>query len=407
MNERTTQATRRLAASHAAGRTAGGNHRADEKAHHGEGSRHVDQGRAHGFHRRIVGLFFVVAFAAAVHAEPVGRFDVAGAAQESAAGIVREAIVQLRAASFQPARDEDGEPGNLDVGAEDSPEGRGAADRAAEVPARDVQTVHRVGCQRGSQEDRKLDREQCRQDRGAGQEDVRGGLGMSKFEFKVRAGQREFERGVQQHRVSGLLARRQYGKTTIASRIAMRKMMKIPGHTVVFGSVKIDLGREIVRKEADALQKTFSMLAADANKGKAVLQAVDDQGKNVAAVNLDDWTELYEQSRLEFRLFHDRTVYSRTKVVALTPEAVGETGDLILDEVGRVRRFGEVLEAMLPIISSNPEFRAIFTTTPPPDDTHPSYDLLAPPIGIDLPVNPKGNWYRSEMGVWVLRITVY
>src|SRR5262249_34577644 len=33
--------------------------------------------------------------------------------------------------------------------------------------------------------------------------------------FKVRAGQREFERGVEKHRVCGLLARRQYGKTTI------------------------------------------------------------------------------------------------------------------------------------------------------------------------------------------------
>jgi hypothetical protein len=227
------------------------------------------------------------------------------------------------------------------------------------------------------------------------------------FQFKVRAGQQEFERGVQKHRIAGLLARRQYGKTTIASRIAMRKMMKVPGHTVVFGSVKIDLGREIVRKEGAALRDGFAMLMEDAKQAKTILQAVDERGKNVTAVNVDDWTELYEQSRLEFRLFHDRNTYSRTKVVALTPESVGETGDLILDEVGRVRRFGEVMEAMLPIISSNPEFRAIFTTTPPPDDTHPSFELLAPPIGADLPVNPKGNWYRSEMGVWVLRITVY
>ncbi len=227
--------------------------------------------------------------------------------------------------------------------------------------------------------------------------------------FKIRAGQREFERGVEAHRIAGLLARRQYGKTTLAGRIALKKMMRTPGHTVVFGSVKLDLGREIVRKEAEAMQRAFGLLAGMAGAG--VLQAVDaDKGAGKGSDkgeewNADDWAELYEACRLEFRLWHDRTTYSRTKVVALTPAAVGETGDLILDEIGRVRNFREVWEAVSPIIASNPEFRCILTTTPPPDDTHYSFELLAPPIGAELGVNPMGNWYRSELGIWVLRIT--
>lgn len=228
--------------------------------------------------------------------------------------------------------------------------------------------------------------------------------------FKVRSGQREFERGVELHRICGLLARRQYGKTTIASRIALKKMMKRAGHTVIFGSVKLDLGREIVRKEADAMQRAFSLLAAQAAAAETKLEAIEisPTGERVATgLNMDDWADIYEHSRLEFRLFHDRTTYSRTKVVALTPDAVGETGDLILDEVGRAKRFREVIEAMLPIIASNPEFRAIYTTTPPPDDAHPSFELLAPPLDAALPVNPKGNWYRSELGVWVLRISAF
>lgn len=226
--------------------------------------------------------------------------------------------------------------------------------------------------------------------------------------FKVRAGQREFERGVERHRVSGLLARRQYGKTTIAARIALKKMMKTPGHTVIFGSVKLDLGREIVRKESAEMMRAFQLLAQQATAAKAKLDVVNfESGKSVAGVNLDDWADLYEHSRLEFRLHFSNTVYSRTKVVSLSPDAVGETGDIILDEVGRARRFGEVLEAMLPIISSNPEYRAIFTTTPPPDDTHPSFDLLAPPLGVELPVSPVGNWYKSELGIHVLRVTAF
>src|ERR1051325_5869573 len=94
--------------------------------------------------------------------------------------------------------------------------------------------------------------------------------------FAVRAGQREFERGVDQHRIAGLLARRQYGKTTIASRIALKKMMRSPGHTVVFGSVKLDLGREIVRKEADSMQKAFALMAAQAQAAETLLDVVDE-----------------------------------------------------------------------------------------------------------------------------------
>jgi len=213
-------------------------------------------------------------------------------------------------------------------------------------------------------------------------------------------------RGVSRHRVIGFLTRRQYGKTTLAALLALKKMLRTPGHDVVFGSVKLDLGREIVRKESAALRKAFALLAPGI--GKSVrLTAVDGKGRSVDSVTPDDWAELYETCRLELRLYHDRNTYSRTKVVALTPDAVGETGDLILDEVGRVRNFAEVYEAVKPIISSNPEFRCVFTTTPPPDDTHYSFDLLAPPLDAVFAVNPEGNWYRSDLGVWVLRVDAF
>jgi hypothetical protein len=229
----------------------------------------------------------------------------------------------------------------------------------------------------------------------------------------VRAGQLELERGIEEHRVVGFLTRRQYGKTTEAARIALKKMMRTPGHTVIFGSVKLDLGREIVRKESEAMHKAFQILSAQATASETLLDVVDaeksdkSKTKSVIKVNADDWADLYEQSRLEFRLYHSDSIYSRTKVVALTPEAVGDTGDLITDEVGRVRKFREVCEAIKPIISSNPNFRWLLTTTPPPDDAHYSFELLAPPIDFDPAVNPRGNWYKSELGVWVLRVNAW
>ena len=162
----------------------------------------------------------------------------------------------------------------------------------------------------------------------------------------VRAGQREFESGVDQHRIAGLVARRQYGKTTIAARIALRKMLRTPGHTVVFGSVKLDLGREIVRKEAEAIQRAIWLLARQAAEAETKLEVCDGQSGQECprsmTANADDFAELYESQRLEFRLYQTKTVYSRTKVVALTPAVVGETGDLIMDEIGRVRDFRAV-----------------------------------------------------------------
>jgi hypothetical protein len=226
--------------------------------------------------------------------------------------------------------------------------------------------------------------------------------------FSVRAGQQEFERGIDRHRIAGFVCRRQYGKTTQAGRIALKKMMRIPGHTVVFGSLKLDLGREIVRKEAAALQKAIRLLMDAANSAEHLLDVYDaNGGEALPNLNPDDFAELYEATRLEFRLYHSRTIYSRTKVVALTPDAVGETGDLILDEVGRVKNFREVWEAVRPIISSNPAFRCILTTTPPPDDSHYSYELLAPPVGTEFKPNPKGNWYVSDLGIHVLRVDAW
>jgi hypothetical protein len=239
---------------------------------------------------------------------------------------------------------------------------------------------------------------------------------MSVTKIKMRTGQKEFLRGVDKYRVAGLLARRQYGKTTIAASLALKKMMKTPGHTVIFGSVKLDLGREIVRKEAEAMQRALAMVSGaektertEKTQETGLLALADSTtGKEFKErLKAEDFAELYEAQRLEFRLWHDKTVYSRTKVVALTPAAVGETGDLILDEVGRVKNFREVWEAVKPIIASQPHFRCVLTTTPPPDDAHYSFELLAPPLEAQFPANPKGNWYRSELGVSVLRIDAF
>jgi len=227
--------------------------------------------------------------------------------------------------------------------------------------------------------------------------------------FQLRSGQRAFESDLLHHRIAAFLTRRQYGKTTLAAFLALKRMMLYPGHTVIFGSVKLDLGREVVRKESELLRHLLPHLAALAQTRNHQFLVADAKTGRILPADLSaaDFAQLYEARRLEFRLHFTDAQYSRTKVVALTPETVGETGDLITDEVGRARRFRETCEAAKPIISSNPAYRWILTTTPPPDDTHYSFELLAPPPGWDPPPNPAGNTYQSPSGIFVRRVTAY
>jgi len=231
--------------------------------------------------------------------------------------------------------------------------------------------------------------------------------------LQLRPAQRRFHKFVDQYRVSAFLARRQYGKTTTVAGVALKKMMRTRGHTVVFGSAKLSLSREIVRKEAQIMQEALRGMKAEGGRQNAEgpLRTIDSATGKVMPSDLhaDDFAEVFEAQRLEFRFYHSKNAsdYSRTKVVALVPDAVGDTGDLMLDEVGRVRNFREVWEAVKPIISSNPQFRCTLTTTPPPDDTHYSFELLAPPIGLDFAANPNGNEYVSELGVHILRVDAF
>jgi hypothetical protein len=235
--------------------------------------------------------------------------------------------------------------------------------------------------------------------------------------LKMREGQRQFFRLVDEYRLIAFLARRQYGKTTTFARIALKKMMKTKRHTVIFGSAKINLSREIVRAEAFIIQSAIqsaatgnaSLQPGHTNQQESALRIFDaTTGKAPdKTLSTDDFAELFEAQRLEFRYYHDRTNYSRTKVVALTPDAVGETGDLMCDEIGRVRNWREVWEAVSPIIASNPAFRLTLATTIPPDDTHFSYEQLVPPVGTEFKPNHEGNLYESEMGIMVHRVDAW
>lgn len=223
---------------------------------------------------------------------------------------------------------------------------------------------------------------------------------------------RSYQEEAFQRRMEGLLAflyRRQAGKSFQLAGIALDWMME-DVCDVIFASAALRLGQENIRKEADVWRLATEKLREAADRSgrfQLTTNAEDDSGQ---LLDVDAIADLFEHQKLETRLWHSRTRCSRSLVVAPNPDtAVGWTGHVILDEVGRIPDFRDVFEAMEPIISSNAGFRVRMATTPPPDDAHYSYELLAPPPEMEnaFPVSPRGNWYKSRAGLLVHRVDAW
>jgi hypothetical protein len=210
---------------------------------------------------------------------------------------------------------------------------------------------------------------------------------------------------------AGLLAwlyRRQSGKSYGLGVTALDWMMESVC-TVVFASAALRLGMENILKEAEIWRQVTAQLREAAKSAGYSLTSSADDAKG-QLLDVDAIADLFEHQKLETKLWHSRTTYSRSMVVAPNPDtAVGWTGHVVLDEVGRMPEFQEVFEAMEPIVSSSSKYRVRMATTPPPDDGHYSYELLAPPPELEgfFPVNPRGNWYTSRLGILVHRVDAW
>lgn len=198
-----------------------------------------------------------------------------------------------------------------------------------------------------------------------------------------------------------LLWRRQYGKSRVLGAWGIRQMIEMRGCSVFFVSASIVLGTENIRKEAEIWTETTAAMRRMVKAGGLRLET------NADGLDADAVADLFEHSKLETKIWHDRTTYSRSRVVAPNPStAVGWTGHVVLDEVGRIADLKDVIEAVEPFMSSNPQFRWRMASTPPPEDDHYSWEIIVPPQE-EFPVNPRGNRYESQAGIAVHRCDVF
>ncbi len=228
--------------------------------------------------------------------------------------------------------------------------------------------------------------------------------------MKLRSGQKRFFQLAREHRRLALVARRRFGKTHLFSRIALYVNMKLR-QDVVYGSVRVQLAMDVVRNMATTIRTSMEEMARENKAEAARVQLVDSgagkSGKALGEFSPEEFMDLYDANRLEFRYHHSSATYNRTKIIALSPQSVGETGWLMADEIGRIQNWAEVQEAINPIVQSDPAYRVLYCTTPPPDDRHASFEQLAPPAGMEFTPNPAGNLYTSDDGLLVLRVDAW
>ena len=187
-----------------------------------------------------------------------------------------------------------------------------------------------------------------------------------------------------------MLWRRQGRKTTTFAWQALRWMLENPGCLVTFATCSLALGSELTERETQLLVSIVS----------AIREAAGGAGRvesNADGLEWFDIADLYQHNRLEVSLWHDRTVRSRTKVIAASyATARGYSGYVLLDEIGFIRDFKLFYEAIEPVFSSHPDYRLWMATTPPEDDGHYSYELSAYPPGLVFTPNPAGTPYSTH-----------
>lgn len=211
--------------------------------------------------------------------------------------------------------------------------------------------------------------------------------------------------------IAGIIARRQSGKSYALGALALELMMKpVDGRPadVLFMSAALRLGMENIRKEATIWRDvTDKMRKLVQEQGFRLTTAADDDSGEL--LDVDAVADLFEHQKLETRIHHDNgNGYARSVVMAPNPDtAVGWTGHTFMDEVGRMPDFKACFEAAEPFVSSNPAYILRMVTTPPPDDTHASYEMLAPRTDEEYAASAKGNFYRSQDGILILRVDAW
>jgi hypothetical protein len=221
-------------------------------------------------------------------------------------------------------------------------------------------------------------------------------------------------------RVLYLFWTRRGRKSTTLGSMAFDAMSAAPRQSVIAASASLLVGAELVsmtlsaaeqairiQNEAAALRSALEHSCAGAAGDLQLVPANSETGKVYKALSDEDYADLYSSKRLEFRLYFDRTTYSRLMVIAPNPAtARGWGGWVFRDEqqFTHPELERDLQTATDPIIDTDPTFRLVYASNLCGDDRHPGYEMTLPRENATFSPDPKGHFYISQTGITVHRV---
>lgn len=222
-------------------------------------------------------------------------------------------------------------------------------------------------------------------------------------------------------RVMYLFWTRRGRKSTTLGDMAFDAMSSAPGTDVIAASASLLVGSELISmavnsteqamrvvQEADALRAALENAAA-AHGGVKLELANAETGRSYKGMTHEDYVDLFRSKRLEYRLYFDKTKFSRMLVIAPNPAtARGWGGWVFRDEqqFTSPEMERELQIATNPIIDTDPTFRLIYASNLCGDDRHPGYEMTLPREQQEMLPNPAGHFYISQTGILVHRVNL-
>lgn len=215
-------------------------------------------------------------------------------------------------------------------------------------------------------------------------------------------------------------------KSTTLGDIMFDDLSRGPGRMAVAASASLLLGSELVTVTVSAGERALCIggevdalnasLAAGADAKGLLLQPADQQtGKVVKGLSREEYADMYQANRLEWRLYFDKTAYSRLQVIAPNPAtARGWRALVVRDEVGYTRPAFErdmqiATDAMM---RDTPDLKMVYASNLCMDDRHPYFamtmprDITAASEEEQFPANPRGHLYIGQTGLTVHRVAL-
>jgi len=215
-------------------------------------------------------------------------------------------------------------------------------------------------------------------------------------------------------------------KSTTLGDIAFDEMSKESGRMVIAASASLLLGKELVGVTLSAAEQAMlvmneaaavrTVFETGADENKLSFQVADSStDKLLKGLTPEDFAELYQSSRMELRLYFDKTHFSRLQVIAPNPATARSWRATVLrDEAGftNANFETELRMATDPMMRDTPDLKIIYASNLSSNDRHPYFETTMPreitaeTEDEQFPANPAGHLYIGQHGILIHRVAL-